>query len=78
MDPRWGRVIHQTLPLPFLTLPTRKGLGTKLAISLVPPTAGLGTRLIDCMHGGHSEGELFLHKQLLFVCDESFPVDTAK
>ena len=27
---RWGWVIHQTLPsLPSLTLPTRKGLGTK-------------------------------------------------
>ena len=32
MDPRWGRVIHQTLPSlsPLSPRPYRKGLGTKL------------------------------------------------
>ena len=40
------------LPLPFLAPPTRKGLGTKLAISLILPTQSLGTRLIGCIHTG--------------------------
>ena len=34
MDPRWGRVIHQTLPSlsPLSPRPYRKGLGTKLVL----------------------------------------------
>ena len=35
MDPHLGRVIHQTLPLPFLTPPTRKGLETKLRLCML-------------------------------------------
>ena len=35
VDPRWGRVIHQTLPLPFSPRPYRKGLGTKLTPNMV-------------------------------------------
>ena len=30
MDPRWSRVIYQTLPSFFSPLPYSKGLGTKL------------------------------------------------
>ena len=55
MDPRWGRVIHQTLPsLPSLVPPTQEGSGNQTRLDLVsqatPTSAKEGKGPVNCAY----------------------------